>query len=65
MFEDLNDEIAYVIVLYDCFLEVLSANFFDSSCLSQLFSLVKHLQIVVQELVDELLQVLLNLVEHN
>lgn len=65
MFKDLDDEIVHVVVFDHFFFKIFSANFFDSSCLSQLFSLVEHLQVIIQELVNQLLQVLLNLVEHN
>ena len=65
VFKDLDDEIAHVVVFDNFFFKILSTNFFDSSCLSQLFSLVEHLQVVIQELVNQLLQVFLNLVKHN
>lgn len=65
MFEDFNYKVTNIVVFDNLFFKVLSADFFDSGCLSQLFSLVKHLQVVIQELVDEFLQVFLNLVEHD
>ena len=47
VFENLNDE-ASDFAIFDYFLfEVLSADFFNSRCLSYLLSLIEHLQLVV------------------
>jgi hypothetical protein len=65
VFEDFDHKVAHVVVLNHLLFKVLSTNFFHSGSLPQLFSLVKHLEVVIQKLIDKFLQVFLNLVKHD
>jgi hypothetical protein len=64
MLKDLHDELFYIFVFYYLLLKIQCAYFFHSRSLMVFLGLVKHLRLIVQEFVYQLLKVLLDVVKH-
>ena len=65
MLEDFHNKMLYVFVFYNLFFKIQRTHFLYSCRLMIFLCLVKHLGLIVQELVNQLLEILLNIVKHD